>query len=115
MAKHAGAATTPPAFLSRLCDLPAEQVRRVRVFRLAVLVAVEERGVAVFGPRLPSLYVVYPCVKVRRAGRLVAPDLSVARSVSVYWPGPRKRAAGSQWRVYTPHGCGGTSVAKRRV
>ncbi len=31
----------------------------------------------------PFCAVGYPCVKVRRAGRLVRPDLSVARSVSV--------------------------------
>ena len=41
--------------------------------------------------------------------------MSRARSVTVYFPGPRKRATGNQCRVYTPHGRGGTSVVKRRV
>src|SRR4051794_15121811 len=52
--------------------------------------------------------------KVRRTGKLVKPDTSRARSVIVYRPGPRKRCAGSQLRVYAPHGRGATRVAKRR-
>ena len=50
---------------------------------------------------------------VRVAGRLVRPETSRARSVIVYRPSPRKRCAGSQLRVYAPHGRGGTRVAKR--
>ena len=49
------------------------------------------------------------------AGRLVRPDVSRARRVTEYVPGPRKRATGVQCRVYTPHGRGGTSVVNRRV
>jgi hypothetical protein len=95
----------PPADWAVDVDDPARG-RRNRSFRTLVGIAARASrlldrvlgGAAAFSRDSPAGRQP-PCENVRRAGRLVRPDLSRARSVTVKRPGPLKRAAGSQCRV----------------